>query len=35
MKRRYILGAAALLSVSCQGTWVMYDTTQPDHVYFS
>lgn len=30
----YSLAAAALLLASCDGTWIMYDTAQKDHIYF-
>ena len=33
-KRIYSLAAAALLFASCDGTWIMYDTAQKDHIYF-
>jgi len=34
--KSFIIGLfpAFLILAGCQGTWVMYDTTQPNHIYF-
>ena len=35
MKRLAILILTVLLAASCKGTWLMYDTSQRDHLYFT